>query len=642
MASSGSYALSPTFSGLGLSGSTLSRIGGHFPDPFMDYASMVMPRNVQDVLRWAEYIYLTNGTYRMAAQRVVRYFLTRLEIFGVSDEEKSRYEKFLSKDLGIMEFLAEVGDDFMAYGNCFISMYMPFKRLLKCPKCGKETPISEAVYQFKSYKFFGVCDAITRRGEKKRKCSFKGNFEHIDRRLGEAENVKLIRWSPHEIKLMRHPVSGDIDYWWDIPQRYKEPVTRGTKFFIETLPWEMIEAIRDRQLFKFEKDALFHMKEETLGGVHNYGWGISRILPNFKQAYYIQILKRYNEALALDYIIPFRVITPQAGNHQGDPVLHSNLGNFSGNIQSMLRQHRRDPATWHCLPFPINYEALGGEGVKLTDHELMNQAQDELLNAIGIPAEMYRGSLTVQAAPTALRLFQQTWMHLIGSNNRLINWLIKSLATNFQWEQAEAQLQPPTMADDLDRRNIMLQLMASKMVSKELALRPLGADPVQETERILNETRIEQTLASEFQEEQMQRQDMEALIKSPAQAAALPPALLAQVAGMQGGAAAPPGAASGGAAPPAGAPMPAPAMGGGAMGGGGNTPDAKLAEADILATQLVSMPELERKAQLAALRNSDTTLHALVKARMEKIRGQAASQGKAMLLQPQPGGQPMM
>ena len=78
------------------------------------------------------------------------------------------------------------------------------------------------------------------------------------------------------------------------------------------------------------------------------------------------------------------------------------------------------------------------------------------------------------------------------------------------------------------------------------------------------------------------------------------------------------------------------------MGGGGNTPDAKLAEADILATQLVSMPELERKAQLAALRNSDTTLHALVKARMEKIRGQAASQGKAMLLQPQPGGQPMM
>jgi len=29
-----------------------------------------------------------------------------------------------------------------------------------------------------------------------------------------------------------------------------------------------------------------------------------------KQAWYLQVLQRYNEAIALDYIIPFRVISP--------------------------------------------------------------------------------------------------------------------------------------------------------------------------------------------------------------------------------------------------------------------------------------------------------------------------------------------
>jgi len=88
---------------------------------------------------------------------------------------------------------------------------------------------------------------------------------------------------------------------------------------------------------------------------------------------------------------------------------------------------------------------------------------------------------------------------------------------------------------------------------------------------------------------------------------------------------------------------PMPPMGG-AMGGGGgaSTPDQKLAEADMMAQQLVMMPELPRKQALAALRNSDQTMHALVTARMEKVRGAAASQGKAMLLGQAGGGAPPM
>jgi len=126
------------------------------------------------------------------------------------------------------------------------------------------------------------------------------------------------------------------------------------------------------------------------------------------------------------------------------------------------------------------------------------------------------------------------------------------------------------------------------------------------------------------------------MLPSQSVSAALPPAVLAQAAGMQQGGTPPGGGApmpAGGAAPPAGgAPMAGAPMAGGAMPGGAATPEQKLVAADSIAQQLVVLPDLARRQTLSALNKSDETLHALVTARMEKLRGQAASQGKAMIL----------
>ena len=161
---------------------------------------------------------------------------------------------------------------------------------------------------------------------------------------------------------------------------------------------------------------------------------------------------------------------------------------------------------------------------------------------------------------------------------------------------------------------------------------------------MLNEQRIEENMLREFQEEQVQKQDMEALIKGPAQAAAIPASAIAAVSGM--------GAAPAGGMPPGpggapGGPMPAGAPMGGGMGapmggGGANTPDQKMVEADQIATQLLAMDDLSRRQALSALRNSDQTLHALTTARLEKLRSQLSSQGRQMIQQQMAGGGPPM
>ena len=46
-----------------------------FPDPFMDYASTVMPENIRDALRYCEFIFNSNSMIRESARRILSYFI---------------------------------------------------------------------------------------------------------------------------------------------------------------------------------------------------------------------------------------------------------------------------------------------------------------------------------------------------------------------------------------------------------------------------------------------------------------------------------------------------------------------------------------------------------------------------------------
>ena len=63
-----------------------------FPDPFLDVASQNMPTTMKNALWWSEYVWGVFGTYRMAMERIVSYFLTDIDVTGdVSDEEKKKW-----------------------------------------------------------------------------------------------------------------------------------------------------------------------------------------------------------------------------------------------------------------------------------------------------------------------------------------------------------------------------------------------------------------------------------------------------------------------------------------------------------------------------------------------------------------------
>jgi hypothetical protein len=619
----------------GLSNYSVGNTAG-FPDPFTDMASLAMPESMIYVLRWCEFIVSAKGEYRTALERVLSYFITDIDISEGDDSEKDKYAEFLDETIGIHNWLHRIGFDYLVYGNSFVSIRMPFRRYLVCPKCFIEHPLhivynnKEFKFSWTNFEFHATCP----------RCRYSGRWRHQDRR-GGAEGIRIKRWNPHEIELIWDPYTDDCDYLWKIPAEYRKQITEGKLYQLERANMEVVEAIKHNQYFRFAKETLFHLKEDALAGIKNRGWGISRVLSNFRQAWYVQVLHRYNEAIALDYIIPFRVLTPAPGPGGGNPeakdfVFNFGLGGFVGRVNQMLRKRRKDPAAWNILPFPVQYQALGGDAKALAPKDLLDQGIELLLNNVGVPVEMFKGSLQVQTAPAALRLFESHWSHLVHSLNRFLRFLSDRLSELLSWEKVTLKLTKVTTADDLNKQMAKLQLMTGHQISQQTGLKSVGIVWKDEIRRMMQEQKFQAEEEQKMQEEMDQRGIMQQMAQPPQPQQGDP---------SQGGG----GGGSGGGDPnQAPAPPPSPVQQAMAtMPTGDNvkiTPGELMQKAQTLAQQILGLPEAQKDSELIQLKKANPTLHALVKSNIEGMRQQARTAGGAMLMAQQGmsggGGQP--
>lgn len=647
---------SPLSVGRGLSASGASRFSEQFPDPFCDMASLAMPDNIQDANRWCEFILNKFGPYREALRRVISYFITDVEIISprgsadkrVGREEKQKYLDFLEDTIGIKTVLSTVALDFLGYGNSFTSLIVPFRRYLSCVRCGLEAPLRKVSnnerfhFQWSNFEFHATCPH----------CGYSGAWRHIDRRSGEKGDIKVKRWSPHEIDILDDPYTRDRAYIWKIPDNYRNMIKRGHLHHLERAPWEVVRAVKGNMALMFDDDVIYHMREEPMAGLADCGWGYSKVLTNFTFAYYNQILWRYNEAIAFDYIIPFRCITPMprpgAAGEANDPVLSINLGSFTARVNQMIKARRQDPARWNVLPFPIEYKALGGDAQALAPKDLLELGMDTLLTAIGIPVQMYKGDLSIQSAPAALRLFEANWSHLVHNLNRFLTKLCEKISQVMSWEPVMARLQRVTHADDLNRQMAKMQLMMGGQISRTTGLSTVGLDFAEEERRKLEEERISAEAAADMQREMEQAAQMDEMAAPqppppPAGAPGQMPTFQGMPGAMPGGGV--PAPTQGGAQPPGAAgapagPMGAPQQFAAQMGTQPtDTPEVMQQKAQTIAQQVMMMPESQKQSYLINLKGSDQTMHALVSSILEDMQRDAELRGKELIMQQEYGKQ---
>ena len=604
-----------------------------FVDPFNDEITRNMPTTMRSVLYLAEKIWMLNGTYRAALRRKTNYFLTDMEISSkVDDDQRQKCLQLFNGGLNALVKLSDVLDDYNCYGNALCSCLITFDRYLV-------SPFGTGVYRLKEmwhrpefdvafidYEFHANCPRTGRRGV--------WRVKDIPRE--GADGLILRRWSPHQIEMVVHPVTLEIEYYWKIPPDVKRALTiEKTLFHLESTPMSVIRAVRDGKMFKFKPGAIYHMKDDVIAGIRNAGWGIPRSFYNFRQICYVEVLRRFNEVIAKDYLVPFRLITPAAPTSSStDPLATMDLGQFSNSVRRMLADRRRDPATWHTLSMPVNFQTLGVDSSQLTTPDLLNQGMETLLNEADIPVDFYRGTLSqqAQAAPMAIRMFESNNWRVVTEANRFLYWLSEMVCNHMQWETMHVSLRRVTLADDVQRQIAALQLFMAGKLSGKTSLEALNYQWEQEQDRLADEAKIEMEIQQE-QQETLDRLGLGQQIQSGVNP--MVEQVNQQMAEQQGGAG---GAVAGG-------------MAGGVVSTpvssyiqstNPNTPvsPVELQEtASSLAQELLyNTPESVKDSELRRLKQHNPTLHALVRQTMDSMRQQMRTQGGAMVQQQQAGG----
>lgn len=605
--------------------------GGLEMNPFLDVASLSMPRTIPAMLRWCEFILGSQGVYHAAVNRIVSYFMTDVEVVGedLSDDEQRDQRSYLVDQLQIMEVAKAVQMDAACYGNSFCSVIEPFTRYFACESCraleltfdAMEQRRGSVLWEWRDFRMHATCP----------RCGVRGPWRMIDRRGGSAE-ITIKRWSPHEIRIAPDPYSGRNGYSWAIPETYRRAIRVGDFEALRACPVEVVDTIAAGGDLRFVEGYVFHGRSQTFAGLDSRGWGVPRVLTNYRQAYHYQVLNRANEAVCLDHVMPIRVVTPDgrggAAPESADPILGLHQGDAAWRLRSMVDDHRRDPTRYHYWPFPIRMSNMGGDANQLAPFQLIDQALDTLLNAIDTPVDLYKMSLSSQDAPARLRLFEAVHREIPANTNRFLAFVMSKVAQYKDWPKGDAKLLPVTLVDDLAKDQYKQFLLQAGLISPQTATASVHLDAKNEYKKILEF----QAYATEAQ--QKMQADMEAA--GVQMQLTVPPVMSwmsAQQAAAQGAGGAPP-AGGGAPAPQGGAPAGAPpGVQGPQAGVVPESPDEVLSRASQIAQQLAVMPESQKNQALKNIKAQAPLLHKTVTSMLRDISAQQrqAKQGAELV-----------
>ena len=589
------------------------------------------PKNMGEVIDWADFIWLHFGRYTNAIRNSIRYFLGDINLTGSDNEKLGSEERKTTMDeleykYQIFAQMGRIGDEFIQYGNAFISVEPENKRNLSCPKCKSLTPAEQIEgLAYSGGTFRGQC-----------RCGYSGDMKHIDSVVtSKPLNIKL--WNPRLICIDWCPTTKSADYSLILSRTWKDAFARGDRKFLADSPIVFLEALDKGHKIKFKKEYFKHLKchvpatlEDDLGG-----WGLPLFMNEFNKVIQLQMLAKYNEVIISDYSVPFRVISPPstAGAPNADPLQTYNMANFKDRIEEMVAMHRQNPSSIMTSPFPLTYQILGGEAKNLVPIDVIENTIKDILAAMSIPAEFSVPSLSqLNGPPIALRNFEQVWSAHISALDEFLQWFVDIRSDLQKKEKIVARLVRSSIYEDDISREDKAKLALSNVISMDTGLRPLGIDMDVENTKMLDEANRKQDMMQKNDEEQQGIQELQATMATPNSG-------VAQIQGQQQQA-----AAAGGASPGAGAAQ-GMSMGGqpnlsgsfqvpgGAGGAGGGRPsdiESLWAEAEQTAQNLITMDPTQRRSNLIQMSKNNPELHAFVKKIIDQQEGQAGTQGKQM------------
>ena len=472
--------------------STAFNIQNIYPNAFFDYLSRMLPRRLKQLFVWLEYLYVNCGQVFSVIKKFSEYPITSLTFETEDKQTQKKVENIMHKHIKAKAVLIQVGIDYFVYGNSFTSLFRPFTRYLTCKKCKHKHNALNHPYEWMPQKF-----------EFKIKCS---NCKHLGiaevshEVLKDTKRLKVIRWDPKDIDINSNPITGESEYYYTIPKDIRQRIKakKPDKFLLNTMPWDMLLSIKNKKIFKFRDGQIYHLRNPAPAGI-NQEWGYPGLLGALKPYFYTAVLRKGNEAIALERMVPWRVMYPNPSSSSNDPGMYVALSRWKNELQSAVQKWRKDPNMVKLSPIPVGVSEIGGNGRPLLTHQELALTEENIITSMGVPKEFVVGGLTHAGGSVTLRMLENL---LFTYTEQLIDfsqWLTDAVCRFANLKKVEVNMTDFKLIDDIQQKQLIGELYKAQEVSADTFMKTVDINSADEREKIIAEAVSKATMQAEIQ-----------------------------------------------------------------------------------------------------------------------------------------------
>ena len=588
-----------------------------------------------------------------AVNKVVRYFAADISVStddspSQTDTDKLQHtQDLLKKSYDMLQVVIKIGQQLATMGNVFVYAMPIINRTLCCPKCSHVAAIDKLIpkidFQWDG-QFKGVCP----------KCGRKITYIIVDKQTTDIKGRKLkfICYSPRDIQLKYNELTDEYTYLYKMPSHIKTGITSGDPVYLRTTPQVFLQAAFTSDYIQFPVDSFLHLRTDTLSTMDRFykGWGTPLFLSSFNNILRLAYLDKFNQAVATDFIAPIRMISPPAQNLQvgqnpmQQPVSGHAIKQF---IFDAIKGVRQNQSQWVVSPFPLQYQMLGGQAKQLAPVELMKWYQDRIQQDMSMPVQLRQTSFQAVAQTMGLRMFQRQWIHFTTPLQFGLRWMADKVCQAHMLDKVNVSLDKTSFVQDDMNKQTILNLGGGGLISNDTVLKTVGLDFKQQQHKKMQEEQYT-TQESAKMQAQMQQMQMSQSVLPPAGSQGIGAAQYNMQMVQQANMPQDP-AAAGGAPPPSGAPMPPGASMPPQAGGGAPMPAGSNNSRTVVLQQLFQQAQAKaqeifdigrtqgagaRRSALVNLKATNPQLHAQVKAVLQNMDQQTASQAVAQSKMP--------
>lgn len=460
-----------------------------YPSQWWDVAHMELPSTIKSMFKWCRYHVLVNPLISSVTKKMASYPITKVIIkeSGIEgfDKKKNKWEDFLFRNIDVNRLQIEIGLDYYTYGNCIVSIVYPFHKYLECSNCKEKRRIKQLKmgkqWQFRDFKYHYKCPV----------CNHNGPAKVHDVFYKSYKNIKVVRWNPADINIDHNPITQATEYAYNIPAKIKSKVMKGDRRCIEELPAKFIEAIKAKRRVILTEENVFHFKAPTpsIGGGDD-GWGYPPILPAMKDSFHLQIMKKANEAVMLEHLVPLDIIFPATGDAQANPYLSVNLSDWKRRIEHELQRWRTDPNHKPILPLPVGYQRVGGNGRSLMLTNEIRAHSEHIIVGMGVPQEFAFGGLSWTGSSVSMRMLENQFLTYRDMHRHFLkHFLVPNVSRFMGWSEVSLDMKAFKMADDIQNKQLMMSLNQMRKISDKTLLAEFDKDAIAELRVIEQELR---------------------------------------------------------------------------------------------------------------------------------------------------------